>query len=549
MFLPYLRSRGFAALVVIAALSGVVVTRAAEQESASPAPSAPSTLTLQVEPSATPSPASPPASSGSETPSGLVENSVVKIFVTQRAPDVAKPWTKAAPTEASATGIVIEGNRILTNAHVVTSASEIQIQANQGGDKIPASVLAVGPLIDLAVLKLDDEKFFNSHPALPRAQQIPEMRDSVTVYGYPIGGTSLSVTKGIVSRIEFTHYTFPVAGLRIQIDAALNPGNSGGPAVVDDKMIGLAFTGLGGAQNIGYIIPCEEIELFLKDIANGHYKGKPAIHDLFQTLENPALRSFLKLNESVQGIVVHQPASNDASYPLKEWDVVTKIGDTKIDDQGMIAVRPDLRVHFEYLVQKIARNGKVPLTIVRGGKEMQIELPVSTSFPFAIPDSQGTYPSYFILGPLVFSEATAQIVHGLSKATKGAEWMTALAYGGSPLLARYYDKEAFPGERLVFISSPFFPHKLSRGYSAPIVQVVEAVNGQKVKNLGHLVGMLRDLKDDFVVVKFSRRNGGETLVFPRKEMIDATDGILTDNGVRSQGSPDMMAIWNANQKK
>src|SRR5260370_12950174 len=92
----------------------------------------------------------------------------------------------------------------------------------KGGDKIPVTIAAIAPLIDLAVLKLDDEKFFDSHPALPRAQQLPDMRDSVTVYGYPIGGTSLSVTKGIVSRIEFTYYTFPASGLCIQIVAALN---------------------------------------------------------------------------------------------------------------------------------------------------------------------------------------------------------------------------------------------------------------------------------------------------------------------------------------
>ena len=542
----WVRFRGFTAFLVVAAVLSI---DAAEQESPSPTPSPPSALTLQPETSASAPQSIPTPSTAHETPSSAVENSVVKIFSTMRAPDFWKPWEKAAPTEGSATGTVIEGKRILTNAHVVTSASEIQVQANQGGDKIPASVVAVAPLIDLAVLKLDDEKFFNSHPALPRAEQIPEMRDTVTVYGYPIGGTNLSVTKGIVSRVEFAHYTFPVSGLRIQIDAALNPGNSGGPAVVADKMIGLAFSGLGGAQNIGYIIPCEEIELFLKDIADGHYKGKPAIYDRFQTLENPALRSFLKLNESVQGIVVHQPANADARYPLKEWDVITKIGDTKIDDQGMIPIGPNLRVRFDYLVQKISKNGKVPLTIVRSGKEMQIELPVPPVFPFAIPDSQGNYPSYFILGPVVFSEATAQVVHVLGMGNKGGDWMLGFASSGSPLLTRYYDKEAFPGERIVFISSPFFPHKLSRGYSVPLMQAVKAVNGQTVKNLGHLVEMLRDLKDEFITIEFSRRNGGETLVFPRKEMVDATDAILTDNGVRSQGSPDMLAIWNAKPKK
>jgi len=65
-----------------------------------------------------------------------------------------------------------------------------------------------------------------------------------------------------VSRIEFVPYNFPVSGLRIQIDAAINPGNSGGPAVAGDQMIGLAFSGYNDAQNIGYIIPNEEVELF-----------------------------------------------------------------------------------------------------------------------------------------------------------------------------------------------------------------------------------------------------------------------------------------------
>lgn len=121
---------------------------------------------------------------------------------------------------------------------------------------------------------------------------LPKIKDTVMAYGYPTGGTNLSITRGIVSRIDFASYRYPVSGLRIQIDAAINPGNSGGPALVGDMMIGLAFSSLSNTQNIGYIIPCEEIEIFLADIADGRYDGKPALFDELQTLENPALRSF-----------------------------------------------------------------------------------------------------------------------------------------------------------------------------------------------------------------------------------------------------------------
>ena len=161
--------------------------------------------------------------------------------------------------------------------------------------------------------------FFDAHPAIKRASELPQIKDTVLAYGFPTGGTSLSITKGIVSRIEFVPYNFPVSGLRIQVDAAINPGNSGGPAIAGDKMIGLVFSKLGGkdTQSIGYIIPNEEVDLFLKDIAGGHYDGKPAMYDELQTLENPALRDYLKLDKSVEGMVVHRPYKNDASYPLE----------------------------------------------------------------------------------------------------------------------------------------------------------------------------------------------------------------------------------------
>jgi len=476
--------------------------------------------------------------------SSAIENSVVKIFATVRYPDPYKPWSKQSPEDVTGSGVVIEGRRILTNAHVVDYASDVQIQANQAGDKISATVEYIAPGIDLAVLKLDDEKFFDTHPPLARAKTLPGIKDTVLAYGYPEGGNSLSITKGIVSRVEFAPYNFPVFGLRIQIDAAINPGNSGGAAVVGDKMIGLTFSRLNDAENIGYIIPSEEIDLFLQDIADGHYDGKPAMFDELQTLENPALRSFLKLDPAVHGMIVHKPYKNDPAYPLKEWDVITQIGDTPVDDQGMIKLGNDLRVYFEYEVQHLATNGAVPLTVVRAGKEMKINLPVSASYPQLIPGLDGGYPSYFIYGPLVFSAATDEYLSGLLRTEYGAAILAKFDEMGNPLATRMMDQPAFPGERLVVISSPFFPDKLDEGYSSPRTEVVKTLNGIPVKNLAHLVEILRDSKDNFITVEcYGRFN--ETMVFPRAEMLAATDEILTDNGIRSQGSPDMMAVWNA----
>jgi S1-C subfamily serine protease len=473
-------------------------------------------------------------------PSPAIENSVVKVFSTMRYPDPFKPWTKQAPNEVSGSGVVIEGRRILTNAHVVLYASQVQVQASAAGDKVPATVVAVAPGIDLAVLQLDDPTFFDTHPAVARASKLPHIKDAVMAYGFPTGGSSLSITKGIVSRIEFVSYNYPVSGLRIQVDAAINPGNSGGPAIAGDKMIGLAFSKLGGdAQNIGYIIPNEEVELFLKDIADGRYDGKPAMYDDLQTLENPALRDYLKLDKSVEGMVVHRPAHSDAAYPLKEWDVVSRIGNAPIDNQGMVKIDRDLRVSFGYLIQQTASNGKLPLTVVRGGKTLAVQLPVSAEHPTLVTDLRGTYPSYFIYGPLVFSPATWQLVSSLENNTG---LMRMLGLVKSPLVTRALDEPDADLQELVVVSSPFFPHRIANGYSNPAGSVVYAVNGTRIKSLTHLVAVLRDLKDSFVTIEFDQK-GGEALVFSRQAIMSATDDILMDNGVRAQGSPDTLAVW------
>jgi len=472
-------------------------------------------------------------------PASAVENSVVKVFSTVRSPDVFRPWTKQPSSEITGSGVVIEGKRILTNAHVVLYAGQVQVQGNKSGDKYSATVEAIAPGIDLAVLRLDDESFFDTRPPLPRSRSLPEVKDAVLAYGFPTGGTSLSITKGIISRIEFVPYNFPVSGLRIQIDAAINHGNSGGPAVAGDRMIGLAFSTENNAQNISYIIPSEEIDLFLGQVSTGPYQGKPTLFDQTQKLQNPALRRFLRLGTDARGVIVFLPAGDGPGYPLKKWDVITRIGSAPIDDEGMVEIGPNLRVRFDYLVQKIARDGLVPLTLIRDGKELRVDAPVPSRRPLLIEDLAGAYPDYFIYGPIVLSTATSQYISGFNRDAKDN-----FEFFGSPLFTRRGVLPAFPGEKLVVVSSPFFPDRLSQAYTNPVGWVVKAVDGIPIRNLPQLVQVLRDAKGEFVTIEYFGR-AFEMMVFPRKSMLEATDNILNDNDVRAQGTPELMKIWNA----
>ena len=134
------------------------------------------------------------------------ESSVVKVFSTVRYPDPFRPWTKQAPRESSpAAGVVIEGKRILTNAHVVL-VREPGAGAGQPGRRQDlgqrrghrAGHRPRGAQARRRVL-------LRHAPSPGRAQaSFPQIKDAVLAYGYPDRRHSLSITKGIVSRIEFS---------------------------------------------------------------------------------------------------------------------------------------------------------------------------------------------------------------------------------------------------------------------------------------------------------------------------------------------------------
>jgi len=468
-----------------------------------------------------------------------IRDSVVKLHVTQRPPDLLRPWTKASAVTASGSGVVIEGNRILTNAHVVRYASQLFVQASESTDRIPATVQIVAPEIDLALVTVDDASFLEGRPAVPLSDSIPEMKQTVNVYGFPIGGDQLSVTEGIISRIECVAPPYGTPVLRIQIDAALNPGNSGGPAVVDGKIVGLVFSKFKQGENIGYLIAAEEIDLFLADCADGRYDGKPAIFAAsFQPTDNDALRAKLKLPEDVGGLMISYVAPGNTT-PLRVWDVMTHVGDEPIDQQGTVKVRDDLRLSFLYPMAKLVKDGAVPMKIIRDGKSMDVRVPAPRRREMLVSSLENTYPRYFIHGPMVFTTATQDLA--MQIVGTGDVYMRA---SKNPMTLRQFDLPAFPGEELVILTYRLIPHRITKGYGAMTLSVVDTINGVKVKNLAHLVELVRDAKGEFFTVTFA--GDSPKLVFRRQDLIDVTEEILADEGIRDQFSPDLKDIWEKN---
>merc|ERR1719335_627667 len=157
--------------------------------------------------------------------------------------------------------------------------------------------MEVGWECDCAVLKVveDEDDFWKGIQVVQLSKKVPHLEEPVLCVGFPVGGDTISVTSGVVSRVEVQTYAQTCAELLgIQIDAAINSGNSGGPAFNNaGECLGIAFQSLGAdkAENIGYIIPTVVVLHFLNDLLkHGKYTGFPTIGAEFQTMENPHLR-------------------------------------------------------------------------------------------------------------------------------------------------------------------------------------------------------------------------------------------------------------------
>ena len=171
----------------------------------------------------------------------------------------------------------------------MANASYVQAKKHNDQKRYLARVTFISHEADLALITVDEPGFFSDLKALSIGD-LPEPLQEVSVYGYPIGGKSLSITKGILSRVEQQVYAHAGAYLLAgQIDAAINPGNSGGPVIVDQQIVGVVMQASSGgrAENLGYFVPPSMIRHALTDSEDRDHHGFPDLCFRSQTLDRP----------------------------------------------------------------------------------------------------------------------------------------------------------------------------------------------------------------------------------------------------------------------
>ena len=453
-------------------------------------------------------------------PNGPVQKSLVRITATAVEPDYRAPWNAGQLQRGVGAGFVIEGNRIMTNAHVVSNSRFLTIERDGDPNRYPAKVQFVAHDCDLAIVTVPDPDFFKNMIPL-KLGGIPELESTVSAYGYPIGGERMSVTTGIVSRIDFQLYTHSAIDqhLAIQISAQINPGNSGGPVMQNAKVVGVAFQGYSGdvAQGVAYMIPTPVMKRFLQDISNGRYDKYVDLGFVYSKLLNPAQRRYLGLLDNDRGVLVGTVVeAGPSAKVIRTGDVLLTIDDHPIASDANVELE-GTRVEMPEVVERKFKGDSVKFDLLRDKKPMTVTIKLGTVWPYFVQGhSYDVRPRYVLFGGLLFQSLNLDMLE-------------AYQFQMSDLRVRHFFDyyvldQIYLQHPDVIVLSNILPDPINTYLAAYRSSIVDEVNGKKMRTLDDLAKAFQEKPDHFVIKMIG---DGPPLVLDRAKMEEARERIKT----------------------
>ncbi len=444
------------------------------------------------------------------TSMGKQYGSIVRVECASIVPDYKTPWNPGLPSGGSGTAFMIAPNLFLTNAHVVSNANRLIIKKVGDAQPYLAKIKFIAHDCDLALLELRKPDAFKDVVPMEIGEEIPKLDTTVKVVGYPIGGERISVTRGVVSRIDFVSYSHSGVDhhLAIQIDAAINPGNSGGPVIQEGKIAGVAFQGYSGsvAQNTGYMIPVPVIKRFLKDVEDGKYDNYVDLSATDFPLLNPAQRQALGLPDDSVGIMIATvDSSGSAGGKLQTGDVLLSIDGNKIASNGFIDLNGE-QVDMSEIAERKFAGDKLKLKIWRDKQPMDVEIELKRLTAYLMnARNYEKRPEYLMFAGLVFQPLDYDMM---------------MAHNISNQRVRYYynyyaTNELFKEHPQVIVLTQVLPDAINTYLKEYSQQVVEDINGTPIKTLQDVQTALdKEPIGDHVIIKLEGE--GRPIVLEKK---------------------------------
>lgn len=453
------------------------------------------------------------------------KQAIVKIYTTSKIPNYQAPWNSSMRS-STGSGAIIQGGYILTNAHVVANQAFIEVERYGQRKRYIAKVYAVSHQADLALLKVDKEAFFEGVSPLEFGD-LPQIEQRIVVYGYPMGGNTLSATIGVISRIE--HHTYAHSGesfLAIQVDAAVNPGNSGGPALSNGKIVGVVMQVITQSQNIGYLVPVSMVQHFIEDMKDHRYDGFADLGIATQKLENPAMRRYYGLEENISGkLITKVSPALKASKILTEGDIITAVNGHNIEDDGTVEFRKYEYTHYQYFIDNYQMNEKIKLNIIRDNKalEVQVTLKETADNIYIVPTTRyDKMPSYFVYGAYVFSPLSRNLILSSKRNRLGLSHL-------STLWQKSKKKEAV-------VLLKVLASDMSRGDNNFGMWSIDKINGQRFKDFKDFHYKMQHIKTPFIVLEDDE---GIQVIIDKKEALKKQQTILQKYNIEFDKSLDL----------
>eukprot|EP00929_Paragymnodinium_shiwhaense_P023267 TRINITY_DN14610_c0_g1_i1.p1 TRINITY_DN14610_c0_g1~~TRINITY_DN14610_c0_g1_i1.p1 ORF type:complete len:550 (+),score=113.11 TRINITY_DN14610_c0_g1_i1:146-1795(+) len=491
----------------------------------------------------------------------LPTDTVVKIYNTETRPSYLNPWQVLSQRKCTGTGFVIEGRRIVTNAHIVDNATVLQVQKQEEPKKYRARVSCIAHDLDLAIVTVEDKSFWADQGHSVFAEGLPDLYSEVKCVGFPSGGATVCVTKGVLSRIDAHLYVHPrMCGVEpgtlnspgniliLQIDAAINPGNSGGPTFdKEGKVVGIASSSAPHMQNLGYIVPSPIVLMFLDEFdRTGRWSGLSELGLLVKSLEHDTMREFLKMGDDT-GVLVSRIAPLGALHEkMNPGDVITHIDGHAVSNEGKVPITVGEQKVFVVMDALITRKPKGDATkfrILRDGNALDVEATLGPIPPLAPRfHNYDSTPEYILCGGLIFTRVTVPLKQEYLQATKTK------SYTGPSLTSGAIWEKAFEAykERRenhdAVILLRVLQHDINIGCSGR-ARVLKAVNEQEISCLPSLAKILAGAlngEERFVRFQLLTEPGEETglpdLVLPRAKIADANRDICMTHRIPEMAS-------------
>jgi S1-C subfamily serine protease len=454
-----------------------------------------------------------------------IPDAVIKVFSYRQSVNPRLPWLNFTANESRGSAFVIEGGHILTNAHVVRQSKYIELKKQDNSKRYPARVRFINHACDVASLEVDDPDFFEDiHPL--QLGGIPELDTVVKTVGFPMGGEKISITNGVISRIEKIIYSHTGVDehLAIQTDAAINPGNSGGPVLQNGKVVGMAFQGIRSGDNIGYMIPTTIIRHFIEDALDGTIHNIPEMGVYYNPLP-PVMRRFLKLPEDESGIlVIATHPAGPARGHFRENDILTRIAGHSVSDDGTISL-DGITVPFYEIMERSQYQDEIEVEGYRKGEKFNETILLKKFHrPLDVGSTYEIRPPYLIHGGLVFVKLSGDYMKSFGK-----KWWRKIPHFYR--LLYYYqafiDRE--PERKRFIVLSEVLPDPDNLHARRFSNQIIESVNGRKVLAFDDLTRAFEECETDFIVIRF--QNQPVPLIIERTKALAIQEDLLLRHNI------------------